>query len=1296
MGQAFNAYVQSSKNNQVGDYTFIDADTLRGPDGKGYRLQGYDAPEIAGFKGGYWRPGTAGSYEGNKEIKSLAASGGFNNVIKTGQTDPNGREIIRLENAEGEDFTKKLLEAGVVTPGQYTRQEDIISAEVAELFRDDNFDETEWGKAAKTVANAISRDSGDDLRFKEAAVNELLYSQRPDKYTSAVQWRSPDRDIDNNSLNPFSDAWSQGWVSARESAYGFLSLLGDVSDSEWLENVGEAGVARAQADFGEKGRLILDYQDVNGFGDAVEYVSNNFAISLPYLLGIAGSAGAATLAAPALGLGAGGTLVLGATAPAAIYSGQTWNEMEGEKNAAVALGSGVAQAALDRLGLSYLLGKGKGSKQLLKDAVNELVKKGATKEAAEQQVANATRRELAGFFGDAAKIAKEQIAGKTIAKNVLKRTLVAGAGEAGTEALQEATGYYAAVLGSDKKPDAAELANRVINGAIAGGTIGGAISIPTNVFDTLAWADVSGKLSKVNADDQTFFQEAIANEKREHGYVRSTDEILQQVSTEADKAPLGSDIDERYQDDNDRRKNQSVADEAIERLSNINALWQNSVRNVFTPALQEKYEAARYLAELFGGNVADQRTLAGPSFENFKHHLVTQFRNYVGQPENVYAVFNEGKLVTKKNKVDISNRIYNTLQNAIDKKTDRFNGDLIPEGTPHKAELVALAEQLNKLGDRLWGEQRKYNPKLGYVSNYLLKYKSIEPSAVANNKQGFINALQKEYNVSKQDATKITDAILNSNEVNDIDEAFSVVRGAGKPSSHKKRSFGLSENEAFQEFIEKDLFANISNASRSAARYVAHQKYIGDNNKIVNYLLDQMQKQGASKDEVNKVAAGLKNILDAESGNYKRPTSETGKKLLEIQKSFLFYTALAGLPLATISSTVETMLINSGLRYNQIFGKNNSSIQAITKEGGKTIFSALDDITKGLTGKAITKDLNNSNKQRIRDLGYYSWDVGAATTTGVTEVKKDRQQALEIFFKVTGLQGWTNYTRVARGAIAGDYILDKLDVIGAYRSERGQRFAKTREVQEAEESLLNIGIDPDRMYAMNQKINDGKKLSTQEQRLYESFLHDGIFNFINNAIALPQTANRPLLYQDPRIALFTQFNGFIATFTAHHIPKMWNEYVKRGTPAMKYNAFAVATTMIALGFLSQELKDRIKFFSENPYLEPHEKWRRAVYASGILGSGERVIDFFFPLYGEERTSGALDWTFTTVRSESPALSNINRLVGATGKFLGGEGQEGIRQGLKVVPGLGPFNEVNTALSHLLTGNWQYVTGGNNG
>ena len=142
--------------------------------------------------------------------------------------------------------------------------------------------------------------------------------------------------------------------------------------------------------------------------------SNNAALSLPYM----GITVAGTVAAPFTG-------GLSLAAPAAIYAGQTWNEMEGEnRQASVAVAAGVAQAALDRVGLGFTFKKGVGSTELLKKAVTELQKQGMTKEAAEATVVAATRKEMASFVGDAAQVAADQLKAKKLFKDVTKRAVV--------------------------------------------------------------------------------------------------------------------------------------------------------------------------------------------------------------------------------------------------------------------------------------------------------------------------------------------------------------------------------------------------------------------------------------------------------------------------------------------------------------------------------------------------------------------------------------------------------------------------------------------------------------------------------------------------------------------------------------------------------------------------------------------------------------------------------------------------------------------------------------------------------
>ena len=48
-----------------------------------------------------------------------------------------------------------------------------------------------------------------------------------------------------------------------------------------------------------------------------------------------------------------------------------------------------------------------------------------------------------------------------------------------------------------------------------------------------------------------------------------------------------------------------------------------------------------------------------------------------------------------------------------------------------------------------------------------------------------------------------------------------------------------SENTKFDAYMESDAFTNISNAAKSAARYVTYQEFLGNNNEVINELLSQ-------------------------------------------------------------------------------------------------------------------------------------------------------------------------------------------------------------------------------------------------------------------------------------------------------------------------------------------------------------------------------------------------------------------------------------------------------------------------
>ena len=68
--------------------------------------------------------------------------------------------------------------------------------------------------------------------------------------------------------------------------YGALELGGHTTGFNWLENIGENGIARARANLADNPEIVTSYKDINGFWGkegALQYIANNAVISLPYM-----------------------------------------------------------------------------------------------------------------------------------------------------------------------------------------------------------------------------------------------------------------------------------------------------------------------------------------------------------------------------------------------------------------------------------------------------------------------------------------------------------------------------------------------------------------------------------------------------------------------------------------------------------------------------------------------------------------------------------------------------------------------------------------------------------------------------------------------------------------------------------------------------------------------------------------------------------------------------------------------------------------------------------------------------
>ena len=1309
---------------------FIDGDSLDNPDGPNYRIAGYDSAEVSKLIGNRVIEGTAGGNASAEIITRLANEQGFTNIVPLFNPDGSrmmdsggSRQMIDLVNENGESFSRSMISSGAGNITTYATDSDVLAKSIAEAerneaFRKGDYEPSAFDQAAYAIKSAELYEGAKSLGLKqtlfdeqerasyinyfmnqgmsrEAATNEMN-----NYFTRDVQLRKPGVSIDNKSLNPVSDSWEQGWISVGESAYGVANLVGSSTSAEGLERWGEDGVRRQQGKLAEYGYTINNYKDVDSIGSALEYLGSTMALSLPYMAITAGSALAGTVAAPVIGATAA---VAGAVAiPSFMYAGQTWNDMEGDndsKSATIAIGSGIAQAVLDRLGLKGIGGIAKNPIQTIRDDIPKALAKARNISLSEAKLIVKQEADFAigQFANEAQKIAKAQLTAKQTSMRALGSVGVGSVSEGLTEVGQEAIGYLAAVQGSDKVFDYEEFQERLANAAVAGTALGGAFSIPGTVKDQITWMDAAARFGEPipQSDIERYVEEEKADQD---GIVRTVPQLLTDVQKEVDASDdLGFNINEREAEHKQTTGQKTFMERASTSVMNVSNLWQAAVTNAIPKATLDKSKSARALASILGGTLTPLH--GGSGIEAAQHHLVTYYKNQVHDPKVFYKKMGLRSLAgvfKASDRARISDLTYKVLRAAVDKRGN-FNKNLVPKNTPNRQMIVDLGNQLMGLGQELRQNQLDAGADLGDIKAYLFKYKSIDKTAVSKNPEMFTNLLVSEYKISPAEALRITDEIRDNPNVYDLDSADAIISNVGSlnPPSHKSRKFGLSQNEKFDQFYEKDIFANVANASKTAARYVTQMKYVGKDGEIISKLLNNMQAEGVSNEEVNRVASEVKNILEAVSGNYNRPTTQAGKKLMRFQKNVMFWMTLSALPLATFSSLPEMAMTQGALTRDQIFGKNGS-IKNIAQEAVSGLLPQLRKVEASTEDGILRQNTGSEGQKLLRETGFYAWEVGAATTTGVSEVSDSRKNVMEAFFRAIGLTQWTDYTRAVRASMAYDFISINAKIV--FQRDSGLT-PDTREAQEAEQKLRSLGIPVEQFVPLNNIIERAGPEGLRDPRsmdLWNQTMKEATYNFINQAVALPSAANRPLIYQDPRFALFTQFQGFISTFTANHIPRMWNDYIKRGTPAMKYNTFVLMSTMIALGFFSQAMKDEIKFEDDddegtlgNPYLDTPEYVRRGVMASGLFGTGERVIDMFAPIYGQ-RTDGIGGWLYNQATGESPTVGYVGRLGDATLNVAKGDFERAVYQGLKSAPGIGPFTDTNKSLASLLTGGgWNY-------
>ena len=604
----------------------------------------------------------------------------------------------------------------------------------------------------------------------------------------------------------------------------------------------------------------------------------------------------------------------------------------------------------------------------------------------------------------------------------------------------------------------------------------------------------------------------------------------------------------------------------------------------------------------------------------------------------------------------------------------------------------------------------------------------------------------------------ITNAIIQDGQT----EAFSLV-GGDKFAGGASRLLDLSERQGFADkFGEDNIFASLSQASTDTAKRVSSIEYFGDGGRILDSLFDaavsyEINNNNLTEDQalrkVERIAADYKNIIDAASNNYRRIKNPTAAKA---QRMLMTYTSFVGLPLAAAASIPEFGTMAFSVRNStdamnalkQVFNKSNlkSTVYRLFNApvGTDEVVIDVDGKKEVLRSKVVQDEMFNTLEQigipvEVSDV-YKKW--GAEGSEPLSDIGRSISES---FYKYSLIEPVTYLQRTMNAGFALDFMKDQLDIL--MHLEPGVTMNKAQ--GEASYNLQSLGMNVGRVMEILKKremsANDLRydtSLGTDAQHQAQSVsaiqetarangisysdqamidleasrngdvVDDRYLNeqvgavmaaFINQNIQNPGAANRPLLFQDPRFALLTQFNGFISTVTTTLVPKLWYGKVgaafKTNNPDKGIEAFSIVMTMVALGAMGQFIKDVLKGDEDdlNPLTHPYYDFpdlvERSFFASGIFGQFEKPLSWVLPTPFERDSSVGARAGSDAVGPNLRHAQNIQGffqkgIFGTTEERPGGgvyeskpDFNKGLNELLKSVPG----TSVHSGLRHKVSG-----------
>ena len=256
--------------------------------------------------------------------------------------------------------------------------------------------------------------------------------------------------------------------------------------------------------------------------------------------------------------------------------------------------------------------------------------------------------------------------------------------------------------------------------------------------------------------------------------------------------------------------------------------------------------------------------------------------------------------------------------------------------------------------------------------------------------------------------------------------------------------------------------------------------------------------------------------------------------------------------------------------------------------------------------KALTQDLvktlgDLSTKEGRKRLEKLSLDVGVNSASALHQfyinaaeqnyVGPTAKRAQDIFFKYTGLEGFTRFTRYYAAGMAQSFLI---------RAAEGARQGDSILAKQ----LSSLGVTPEQVEAW-QKDGGDFNLHPEIRKAHAQF--------VDESIVRPNSAERPAWASSPYFALVWQLKSFFYAYGKNIMMGLYRTARLRGKEAgltsMSAPLILGAVTLLPLTMVGLELRELIKFLASP--------------ISGALDSNEKTEAFAFDV--NKFKSNMMDW-----------------------------------------------------------------------